>query len=109
MPWASPPAHRSPGACWAPGIGFDDLDYTFDIGYDAEPLLIICDVVSSTIRRDGEGSEETFGPGDQFLICQSDLPYAGVAHATRYCSTTVRCRGRRRCACNAASPTCATT
>lgn len=69
----------------APGIGFDDLDYTFDIGYDAEPqdLLIICDVVSNTIRRDSEGSEETFGPGDQFLICQPDLPYAGIARATR--------------------------
>jgi AraC-like DNA-binding protein len=68
-----------------PGIGFDDLGYSFDIGYSAAPqdLLIICDVISSTIRRDGEGTEDTFGPGDQFLISQPDLPYAGVAHAAR--------------------------
>jgi AraC-like DNA-binding protein len=69
----------------APEVGFDDLDYSFDIGYSAEPQgqLIICDVVSNTIRRDHDGGEETFGPGDQFLISRPDLPYAGVAHATR--------------------------
>ncbi|WP_433505073.1 helix-turn-helix transcriptional regulator [Pseudonocardia halophobica] len=69
----------------APEISFDDLDYSFDIGYSAEPqgLMIICDVVSNTIRREGEGGDEVFGPGDQFLISRPDLPYAGVAHATR--------------------------
>lgn len=69
----------------APGVGFDDLDYTFDIGYSAEPqdLLIICDVISSTIRSDRQGIEDTFGPGDQFLISRPDLPYAGVAHSSR--------------------------
>ena len=68
-----------------PGVGFDDLDYSFDIGYAAEPpdLIIICDVLSSTIRRDGEGSSDTFGPGDQFLISRPGLPYSGLAHATR--------------------------
>lgn len=68
-----------------PEIGFDDLDYSFDIGYSAEPpdLLIVCDVVSNTIRRDGEGSEDTYGPGDQFLISRPELPYAGVAHSAR--------------------------
>jgi AraC-like DNA-binding protein len=69
----------------APGVGFDDLDYSFDIGYSAEPqgLLIICDVLTNTIRRIGEGWDETFGPGDQFLISRPGLPYGGVAHATR--------------------------
>lgn len=68
-----------------PEIGFDDLDYSFDIGYSAEPpdRLIVCDVVSNTIRRDGEGSEDTYGPGDQFLISRPGLPYAGVAHSAK--------------------------
>lgn len=69
----------------APGVGFDDLTYSFDIGYSAEPpdLLIICDVISNTIRSDNKGSEDTFGPGDQFLISRPDLPYAGVAHSSK--------------------------
>ena len=69
----------------APGIGFDDLDYSFDIGYSGEApgLLIVCDVVSSTIRRIGEGYDETFGPGDLFLISRPGLPYTGVAHSSR--------------------------
>lgn len=69
----------------APEVGFDELDYSFDIGYAGEPpgLLIVCDVVSSTIRRVGEGHEDTFGPGEQFLIGRPDLPYAGVAHSSR--------------------------
>ena len=69
----------------APGLGFDDLDYSFDIGYSgaAQDRLIICDVVSRTIRRVGEGYDETFGAGDLFLISRPGLPYAGVAHSTR--------------------------
>lgn len=69
----------------APGLGFDDLDYSFDIGYsgEAQRRLIVCDVVSSTIRTAGEGYDETFGPGDLFLISRPGLPYAGVAHSTR--------------------------
>jgi len=69
----------------APGLGFDDLDYSFDIGYsgEAQDRIIICDVISSTIRRVGEGYDETFGPGDLFLISRPGLPYAGVAHSTR--------------------------
>jgi AraC-like DNA-binding protein len=69
----------------APGLGFDDLDYSFDIGYsgEAQDRLIICDVVSSTIRRVGEGYDETFGAGDLFLISRPGLPYAGVAHSSR--------------------------
>lgn len=71
----------------APGIGFDDLDYSFDIGYSAEPpdKLIICDVLSSTIRRCGDPGQddETFGPGEQFLISRPGMPYGGLAHAPK--------------------------
>jgi AraC-like DNA-binding protein len=68
-----------------PEVGFDDLAYSFDIGYSAEPqdLMIICEVQASTIRRVGEGNDETFGPGEQFLISRPGLPYGGVAHASR--------------------------
>jgi AraC-like DNA-binding protein len=68
------------------GVAFDDLDYSFDIGYSAEPhnQMIICDVLSNTIRRDGEQEgPETFGPGDQFLISRPNLPSSGLAHASR--------------------------
>lgn len=69
----------------APEVAFDDLDYSFDIHYSAEAqeLMIICDVESNTIRRVGEGRDETFGPGEQFLISRPGLPYSGVAHASR--------------------------
>lgn len=69
----------------APGLGFDDLEYSFDIGYagEAPGVLIIRDVVSSTIRRVGEGYDETFGPGDLFLISRPGLPYTGIAHSSR--------------------------
>jgi AraC-like DNA-binding protein len=68
-----------------PEVAFDDLQYTFDVSYDAEPqrYLIVSNVISGTIYRVGEGVEETFGPGDLFLICRPDLPYAGVAKSAR--------------------------
>ncbi|SNS54630.1 helix-turn-helix transcriptional regulator [Rhodococcoides kyotonense] len=69
----------------SPAVGFDDLDYTFDIGYSAEPPdhLIICDILSNTIDDTGQGRDDTFGPGDQFLISRPGLPYSGLAHAPR--------------------------
>jgi len=68
-----------------PSVGFDDLDYSFDISYCGEPQgqIIICDIVSSTIRWTSEGHDETFGPGDLFLVGRPDLPYAGVAYSAR--------------------------
>jgi AraC-like DNA-binding protein len=69
----------------APELGFDDVDYSFNIGYSGEVQgrIFLCDVVSSTVRRVGEGQDETFGPGDLFLIGLPGLPYGGVAHAPR--------------------------
>jgi AraC-like DNA-binding protein len=74
-----------------PELSFDDLDYSFDIGYsgEAQGCLIVCDVISSTIRRIGEGYDETFGPGDLFAIMRPDLPYTGVAHAPRMRVTVI--------------------
>jgi AraC-like DNA-binding protein len=68
-----------------PGVSFDDLDYSFDIDYAGEPpdLLIICDVVANSIRSVGEGYDDTFGPGEQFLISRPGLAYAGVGHRSR--------------------------
>ncbi|MEV0676002.1 AraC family transcriptional regulator [Actinosynnema sp. NPDC050436] len=66
-------------------VGFDNLDYSFDMTYAADPadLLIVCDVLSSTVRVDDGGGEETFASGDQFLISRPGLPYAGEAHSAR--------------------------
>ncbi|MEV7554752.1 helix-turn-helix transcriptional regulator [Amycolatopsis sp. NPDC089917] len=72
-------------------VVFDDADYSFDIGYAAQPpdRLIICDVTHNTIRTDNRGREDTFGPGDQFLIARPDLPYAGVGQCSRLRFTLV--------------------
>lgn len=72
-------------------LSFDDLDYSFEIGYAGEipGLMIICEVVSNTIRRIGEGHDETFGPGDVFLISRPELPYGGVAHGARLRFTVI--------------------
>lgn len=74
-----------------PDVAFDDLEYTFDVGFDAEPqpYLVLCDVVSNTVHRVGEGTEETFGPGDLFLICRPDLPYTGVVQSARLRQLTI--------------------
>lgn len=70
-------------------ISFDDLTYNFDAGFDADPpaWLIICDVISNTVRRDGkvaaDRSEVTFGPGEQFLVSPPGLPYGGLARRPR--------------------------
>jgi len=68
-----------------PEVAFDDLDYSFDFGFEAEPqrYLVLCDVESGAVRLDGEGRGQTFGAGDQFLICRPGLPYQGVVHAAR--------------------------
>lgn len=69
-------------------IEFNDLNYTFDIEYNAAPpdRLIICDIITNTIHKDSratEADEDIFGPGDQFLISRPKIPYSGIAHATK--------------------------
>ena len=67
-----------------PEVAFDDLEYTFDVEFDAEPqrYLILCHVVSGVVHLTSEGRTETFGPGDLFLS-RPDLPSAGVVQAAR--------------------------
>ncbi|MFT4265135.1 MAG: helix-turn-helix domain-containing protein [Nocardioides sp.] len=68
-------------------LEFHELDYSFDLTYDAEPArwLFVCDVISNTLHpREHGGAEESFGPGDQFLVIRPDLPYAGVVRSPRY-------------------------
>ncbi|MEV7552215.1 helix-turn-helix transcriptional regulator [Amycolatopsis sp. NPDC089917] len=67
-----------------PAIIFDDADNSFEIGFVAEPpdRIIICDVVGNTITRSADGDEETFGPGDQYLIARPGMSYAGAGHAS---------------------------
>jgi hypothetical protein len=92
-----------------PEVAFDDLEYTFDVSFDAEPqrYLILCDVTSGTVHQVGEGSEETRtrvscrrrGCGNSRSIPLSSLRWrrAWRERQNRYaCSTTVRSRGRQR-------------
>ena len=75
----------------SPMLGFDDLDYSFDIGYAAEPpnMLLICEVERNILERSTEGREESFGPGELFLLSPPGHTYSGVAHATRHRMTIV--------------------
>ncbi len=72
-------------------VTFDEADNSFEIGFVAEPpdRIIICDVVGNTITRAADGDEETFGPGDQYLIARPGLSYAGAGHASRVRLTMV--------------------
>jgi AraC-like DNA-binding protein len=74
-----------------PEVAFDDLSFTFDLGFDAEPqpYLILCAVESNAVHRAGEGSEQTFGRGDLFLISRPGLPYQGVVRAARLRQLTI--------------------
>ncbi|GGQ85573.1 helix-turn-helix transcriptional regulator [Couchioplanes azureus] len=69
----------------SPQVAFDEFEYSFDLGYNAEPqpYLVLSNVVKNSIYRVGEEREETFGPGDLFLICRPGLPYRGIVQSAR--------------------------
>lgn len=68
-----------------PQAAFDDLEYSFDVGFDAEPqpCLVLSDVLTHSVELDCDGGEQVFGAGDIFLICRPGLPYAGVVRRAR--------------------------
>ena len=64
---------------------FDDVEYSFDLGFDAEPqpYLVVSEVVSNSVELAGDDGDEVFGPGDTFLACRPGLPYSGLARGVR--------------------------
>lgn len=71
---------------WLGDISFDELEFDFDMSYDAEPLgrVCLCRVRTGHIEENfiGEPSD-AFVPGEVNLVSQPELPYSG-----RVCSAT---------------------
>jgi AraC-like DNA-binding protein len=72
---------------WLGEINFDDLEFDYTLGYDANPLGRIC----LTRIRSGHIVEKTngettdvFSPGDLTLYAAPDLPFAGEVVGATY-------------------------
>ncbi|MEO3758945.1 AraC family transcriptional regulator [Mycobacterium sp. B14F4] len=72
---------------WLGDISFDELQFTYDMSYDANPLGQVC------LGRvhDGRvevaiagGAEDVFSPGDVALVSPPELPYSGRVFAATY-------------------------
>ncbi|MFD8245306.1 helix-turn-helix transcriptional regulator [Nocardia sp. NPDC059691] len=68
-------------------VSLDDLDLSFDMKYDAQPLgkICLCEVDSGSIEENyADGTTDFFQPGELGLLTPPDLPYSGVVHHARY-------------------------
>lgn len=72
---------------WFGEINYDEVEFAYDMSYDAEPLgrVCLCRVVEGHIedRIFGE-AEDVLRPGDVALISPPHLPYSGRVRAARY-------------------------
>jgi AraC-like DNA-binding protein len=72
---------------WLGEISFDDLEYEYTLGYDAEPLgkNCICRVRSGHIIETTDGdTTDIFSPGELTLYTDPELPFAGEVVAATY-------------------------
>ncbi|GGZ27306.1 helix-turn-helix transcriptional regulator [Streptomyces poonensis] len=71
-------------------VSVDQLDFAYDVAYDADSLSTICvgSVQSGTIVRQyfphKHGTEGVFGPDDVFVFAPLGRPYGGAVHRSRY-------------------------
>lgn len=67
-------------------IGIDELAFTYEMSYDADPLarIVLCEVHDGRIEEDFIGEPtDVFAPGDLTLFNPPELPYSGkVCEAT---------------------------
>ena len=67
-------------------IGIDELAFTYEMSYDADPLarIVLCEVHDGRIEEDFIGEPtDVFAPGDLTLFSPPELPYSGkVCEAT---------------------------
>ena len=71
---------------WLGDVSFDELEFDFDLSYDAEPLgrVCLCRVHSGHIEENFIGEpQDVFAPGEVTLYTPPELPYSG-----RVCSST---------------------
>ncbi|MFV8317780.1 helix-turn-helix domain-containing protein [Mycobacterium sp. 23] len=65
---------------WAGPVTFDELSFSYDMSYDAEPLgkVLLCRVHSGRILENFIGEpQDVFAPGDVTLLSPPELPYSG--------------------------------
>ncbi len=80
-------AHTRISRRWLGTLSYDELDFTYDMSYDADPLgrIMLCRTHAGHIEEDfiGEPSD-VFAPGDLTLYTPPELPYTGQICKARY-------------------------
>ncbi|MCX2715461.1 helix-turn-helix transcriptional regulator [Mycolicibacterium sp. J2] len=83
---SSPDAHTTISRRWLGSLSYDELSFTYDMSYDADPLgrIILCRVRDGHINENFIGEPaDVFAPGDLTLYSPPELPYSGqVCRAT---------------------------
>ena len=72
---------------WLGDISFDELEFSYDMSFDADPLgqVCLCRVHDGHIEDTVPGSSpDSFGPGDLALIAPPELPFSGKVCASTY-------------------------
>ena len=72
---------------WLGDISFDELEFSYDMSFDADPLgqVCLCRVHGGHIEDTVLGeSPDSFSPGDVALIAPPELPYSGKVYASTY-------------------------
>jgi len=65
---------------WSGPVTFDELSFSYDMSYDADPLgkILLCRVHSGRIEENFIGEpQDVFAPGDLTLFSPPELPYSG--------------------------------
>lgn len=68
-------------------IGMDELSFSYEMSYDADPLgaIVLCQVRSGRIEENFIGEPaDVFAPGDLTLYSPPELPYSGRVCAATY-------------------------
>ena len=68
-------------------IGMDELAFTYDMSYNADPLgrIVLCEVHSGHIEETVSGGRtDVFAPGDLTLFSPPELPYSGTVRGATY-------------------------
>ncbi|OBK59734.1 AraC family transcriptional regulator [Mycobacterium gordonae] len=72
---------------WAGPVTFDELSFSYDMSYNADPLgkILLCRVHSGRILENFIGEpQDVFAPGDVTLFSPPELPYSGQVCRAAY-------------------------
>jgi AraC-like DNA-binding protein len=72
---------------WLGSVSYDELDFSYDMSYDADPLgrILLCRTHDGHIEEDYIGEPtDVFEPGDLTLFSPPELPSSGRICSARY-------------------------